>query len=203
MDLLRAPKCTDSTCKTVAFPPYRFYPDKKVHVQVTVNHMKMNDSVTVHDAVTSWTENVNTKNFTICVMQAGRSGESVNPFSTVDWLAYQGAPPKGMTGTVKIQKWWSGTKCEDVTFPKVGENSLHNCLFSQRIALFTVMCLATWPFSGSGAIKLTLLSYKPYCSSYANHAVFKAWKFVRKQSQPPFHLKARAVQTRQKDQNRL
>jgi len=118
VDLLRGPKCTDSTCRTVAFPPYRFYPDKKVHVQVTVNHMKMNDSVTVHDAVTSWTENVNTKNFTICVMQAGRSGESVNPFSTVDWLAYQGAPPKGMTGTVKMQKWWSGTKCEDVTFPK-------------------------------------------------------------------------------------
>ena len=69
-------------------------------------------------------------------MQAGRSGENSNPFATVDWLAYQGAPPKGMTGTVKMQKWWSGTKCEDVTFPKVGENQLHNCLFSQRMPLF-------------------------------------------------------------------
>jgi len=83
--------------------------------------MKQNDSVTVHDAVTSWTENINTKNFTVCVMQAGRnSGENLNPFATVDWLAYQGAPPEGMTGTITMQKWWSGTKCADVTFPKVG-----------------------------------------------------------------------------------
>jgi len=119
LDLLRVPKWTDSTCRTVIFPPYRFYPDKQVHVQVTVNHMKQNDSVTVHDAVTSWTENVNTKNFTVCVMQAGRnSGENLNPFATVDWLAYQGAPPEGMTGTISMQKWWSGTKCADVTFPK-------------------------------------------------------------------------------------
>lgn len=82
--------------------------------------MKLNDSVTVHHAVTSWTENVNTKNFTVCVMRAGRKEENLNPFATVDWLAYQGAPPEGMTGTTKMQKWWSGTKCADVTFPMVG-----------------------------------------------------------------------------------
>ena len=81
-DLLSVPKWTDSTCQTVDFPPYRFYPDKQVHIQVTVNHMKANDSVTVHDAVTSWTENVNTKNFTVCVLQAGRrSGANLNPFA--------------------------------------------------------------------------------------------------------------------------
>ena len=120
VDLLRVSKWTDSTCKTVDLPPYRFYPDKQVHVQVSVNHMKLNDSVTVHDAVTSWTERVNTENFTVCVMQTGRnSGESLNPFATVDWLAYQGAPPEGMAGTIKMQKWWSGTKCAHVAFPKV------------------------------------------------------------------------------------
>ena len=82
--------------------------------------MKLNDSVTVHDAVTSWTEGVNTQNFTVCVMQTGRnSGQNINPFATVDWLAYQGAPPEGMTGTIKMQKWWSGTKCAHVAFPKV------------------------------------------------------------------------------------
>ncbi|XP_068725173.1 uncharacterized protein [Montipora capricornis] len=123
-DLVRVPKWTDSTCETVTFPPYRFYPDKQVHVQVSVNHMTLNDSATVHDAVTSWTENVNTKNFTVCVMQAGRNKESLNPFATVDWLAYQGAPPEGMTGTIKLQKWWSGTKCADVIFPRGKFNNI-------------------------------------------------------------------------------
>ena len=119
-DLHRIPKWTDSTCQTVDFPPYRFYPEKQVHVQVAVNHMKLNDSETVHDAVTSWTESVTTKNFTVCVMQTGRNSEErFNPFATVDWLAYQGAPPNGMTGTIKMQNWWSGTKCARVAFPKV------------------------------------------------------------------------------------
>lgn len=81
--------------------------------------MKLKDSVTVHDAVTLWTENVNSKNFTVCVMKAGRSDENVNPFASVDWLAYQGAPPNGMTGVISMKKWWSGTKCSDVTFTKV------------------------------------------------------------------------------------
>ena len=162
--------------------------------------MKMNDSVTVHDAVTSWTENVNTKNFTVCVMKAGRSGESVNPFATVDWLAYQGAPPKGMTGTVKMQKWWSGTKCEDVTFPKVGESSLQNCLFSQRIALFTVMYLATWPLVDV-RLKINFVVIQTLLL-FIIMQIMQA-RFITKQSEPRFHLKDRAVQTRQKDQNRL
>ena len=81
--------------------------------------MKLNDSVTVHDAVTSWTESISANNFTVCVMQSGRKEESTNPFATIDWMAYQGAPTEGLTGTVQLQKWWSGTKCADVTFPKV------------------------------------------------------------------------------------
>ena len=53
-------------------------------------------------------------------MQSGRKTKNFNPFATVDWMAYQGAPPQGMTGEIKMQKWWSGTKCADVNFPKVG-----------------------------------------------------------------------------------
>ncbi|XP_078383861.1 uncharacterized protein LOC144666332 [Oculina patagonica] len=116
--LLRVPKWSDSSCKTVVFPPYKFYPDKEVHVQITLNHMNLNDSVTVHHAITSWTENVNTESFTVCAMQSGRNGNNFNPFATLDYMAYQGAPPEGMTGIIKIQKWWSGTNCADVTFPK-------------------------------------------------------------------------------------
>ena len=101
-------------CKTVVFPPYRFYPDKKVYVQVSVNYINLNDSVTVHHAIVSWTENVNTHNFTVCTMQAGRNGKTSSRFATVDWMAYQGAPIEGLAGTVKIQNWWSGTKCADV-----------------------------------------------------------------------------------------
>ena len=104
-ELLRVPKWSDSSCQTVAFPPYRFYPDKPVHVQITVNHMNLNDSETVHDAITSWTENINTKNFTVCAMQSGRKTKNFNPFATVDWMAYQGAPAQGMTGEIKMQKW--------------------------------------------------------------------------------------------------
>ncbi|RMX58432.1 hypothetical protein pdam_00019701 [Pocillopora damicornis] len=108
---LRVPKWSDSSCETVIFPPYRFYPEKQVHVQITVTHMNLNDSETVHDAVTSWIEDSNTENFTVCAMQSGRKSRNFNPFATVIWVAYQGAPPNGMTGIIKMQEWWSGTKC--------------------------------------------------------------------------------------------
>jgi len=104
----------------VAFPPYRFYPDKQVYVQTTVSHIRLNDSVTVHNAATSWTEKINPKNFTVCALHSGRNEDKFNPFATIDWIAYQGAPPEGLTGTIQLQKWWSGTNCADVTFPKVG-----------------------------------------------------------------------------------
>ena len=84
-----------------------------------MSHFYLNDSETVHDAVTTWTEDVNTMNFTVCAMQAGRKTKNFNPYATVDWMAYQGAPVEGMAGIVKIQKWWSGTNCANVTFPKV------------------------------------------------------------------------------------
>ena len=91
-DLLRVPKWLDSSCQTVTFPPYRFYPDKQVHVQITVNHIKLNDSVKVHDAVTAWTENISVNNFTVCALQAGRKKEK---FSLPLLPALIGLPIKG------------------------------------------------------------------------------------------------------------
>ena len=101
--------------------------------------MKLKDAVTVHDAVTSWTENINSANFTVCVMQTGRKQENINPFATIDWLAYQGAPRDGLTGKVQLQKWWSGTNCADVTFPKVGFEAFS----SQRSYFLIVSYLLT------------------------------------------------------------
>ena len=122
-ELPRVPERPDSSCKTVVFPPYRVYPDKQVHVQITLNHMSLDDSVTVHHVVTLWTENVNVHNFTVCALQTGRNEPNFNPFATFDWIAYQGAPPHGLTGMILIQEWWSGTNCEAVYFPKVGLHS--------------------------------------------------------------------------------
>ena len=63
---------------------------------------------------------MNTQNFTVCGIQSGRNGKNINRFATVDWMAYQGAPIEGLTGRIKVENWWSGTKCADVTFSKVG-----------------------------------------------------------------------------------
>jgi len=114
------------------FPPYRFYPDRKVYVQITVSHFNLNDSETVHDAVTTWIEDVNAVNFTVCAMQAGRTTKNFNPNDAVDWMAYQGSPTEGLAGVVMIQKWWSGTNCADVTFPKVGLRRLERVFSCTR-----------------------------------------------------------------------
>ena len=133
---LRVPKWSDSSCETVIFPPYRFYPEKQVHVQITVTHMNLNDSETVHDAVTSWIEDSNTENFTVCAMQSGRKSRNFNPFATIIWVAYQGAPPNGMTGIIKMQEWWSGTKCAKVTFSKVSLENVRCC-----VHVFILFCI--------------------------------------------------------------
>lgn len=53
-------------------------------------------------------------------MQSGRKRKNFNPFLTIDWLAYQGAPLRGMTGHNRMQGWWMETNCADVNFPKIG-----------------------------------------------------------------------------------
>ena len=104
VNILRVPKWSDSSCKTVVFPPYRFYPNIQVQVQITLNHMSLNDSVTVHHAITSWTESINTRNFTVCAMQSGRNGNNFNPFATIDWMAYQGVTARRNDGKYQDTK---------------------------------------------------------------------------------------------------
>ena len=61
-------------------------------------------------------------------MQSGRKSRNFNPFATIIWVAYQGAPPNGMTGIIKMQEWWSGTKCAKVTFSKVSLENVRCCV---------------------------------------------------------------------------
>ncbi|XP_028415977.1 uncharacterized protein LOC114539542 [Dendronephthya gigantea] len=103
---------SDSHCQTVQFDPLTFYPDKPVHVQISVSHV--NDTSNVHDAAVSWVENVSENNFTFCVMESGRNEGPPHGFATVEYMAYQGAPSGGLAGVESIPEWWTGTKCQRV-----------------------------------------------------------------------------------------
>ncbi|KAL9963121.1 hypothetical protein ACROYT_G032296 [Oculina patagonica] len=103
--LLRVPKWSDSSCKTVAFPPYRFYPDKQVHVQITLNHMNLNDSdkfkeapvvlVTSehlwtgkeYDAALIWTEDVTKDSFKVCLREL-QNFDGKHEDINVNWMAF-------------------------------------------------------------------------------------------------------------------
>ena len=108
-----------SHCEVIPFKPYVFYPDKKIEVQITVNHIDTSDKSYVHDAAVSWVEKISNDQFTACVMTAGFNERRSSANVTVDWLAYQGAPLGGVTGEVRISDWWTGTTCETVNFPTV------------------------------------------------------------------------------------
>ena len=106
------PRWFNSNCQTVQFDPLTFYPDKRVHVQVSVSHV--NSTTQVHDAAVSWVENVNVNNFTFCAMESGRNEGPPHGFATVEYIAYQGAPSGGLAGLLSIPEWWTGTKCQNV-----------------------------------------------------------------------------------------
>ncbi|XP_028412470.1 uncharacterized protein LOC114535298 [Dendronephthya gigantea] len=106
------PRWSDSHCQTVQFDPLTFYPEKPVHVQISVSHV--NDPSQVHDAAVSWVEDINDNNFTFCVMESGRNEGPPHGFATVEYMAYQGAPSRGLAGVVVMPEWWAGTKCQDV-----------------------------------------------------------------------------------------
>ena len=117
------PRWSDSHCQTVEFEPLTFYPDKPVHVQISVSHV--NDTAQVHDAAVAWVENVNVNNFTFCVMESGRNEGPPHGFATVEYMAYQGAPSGGLAGMVSIPEWWTGTKCQDVDISLVSMQLLN------------------------------------------------------------------------------
>lgn len=113
------PSWAEDQCQVIKFEPFIFYPDQKIYIQLTVNHINYSDSAVVHEATTPWVENVNNTQFTACVTRAGRNDYPTDSFATVDWVAYQGAPSGGVAGEELFSRWWTGTTCQTVTFPKV------------------------------------------------------------------------------------
>ena len=63
VELKRDVSWADTACELVTFPPFSFYPDKQVHVQITTNHWNSTRKNFVHEATVSWVENVNYQNF--------------------------------------------------------------------------------------------------------------------------------------------
>ena len=114
------PSWAEDQCEAIQFQPYIFYPHQKIHIQLTVNHVNYTDAAFVHEAVIPWVESVNSTQFTACVTRAGRNDYPADSFATVDWIAYQGAPPGGVAGEEKFSRWSTGTSCQTVTLPNVG-----------------------------------------------------------------------------------
>ena len=126
------PSWAEAVCEQVPLTPYVFYPDKPVHIQVSVNHVNFSDPAYVHEAVVPWVEDIRENNFTVCVTQAGRNEKkNGQTFATVDWLAYQGAPDGGVSGEMDMPIWWTGTNCRTVSLPPVSlATEIINVLYS-------------------------------------------------------------------------
>ncbi|PFX14674.1 hypothetical protein AWC38_SpisGene21153 [Stylophora pistillata] len=118
IELKRDVPWAETACELVTFPPFSFYPDKEVYVQITINYWNSTRRNFVHEATVSWVENVNYQNFRVCATAAGRNDRGTKEFATVDWMAYQGAPNGGVTGNTRIPEWWTGTKCIEISLPK-------------------------------------------------------------------------------------
>ncbi|KXJ08409.1 hypothetical protein AC249_AIPGENE11246 [Exaiptasia diaphana] len=106
-----------TVCKEMKFRPYAFYPDKQVHVHLTVNHVNTTNHNLVHDATASWVERVHYQGFTACVTTAGRGEGARATETSFDWLAYQGAPDGGVTDRTRMDEWWTGTSCKTIQLP--------------------------------------------------------------------------------------
>ncbi|KAL9961211.1 hypothetical protein ACROYT_G030114 [Oculina patagonica] len=113
-----SPSWAEDQCDVIKFEPFIFYPLKKVYVQLTVNHFNYSDATFVHEATTPWVESVNSTQFTACVTRAGRNDYPSDSFASIDWVAYQGAPPWGVAGEKIFSRWWTGTSCQTVSFPQ-------------------------------------------------------------------------------------
>ena len=114
-----SPLWAEDQCAVIKFEPFIFYPLKKIYVQLTVNHFNYSNARLVHEATTPWVESVNSTQFTACVTRAGRNDYPADSFATIDWIAYQGAPPWGVAGEEMFSRWWTGTSCQTVSLPKV------------------------------------------------------------------------------------
>ena len=110
---------SESHCEVVSLQPYAFYPDKPIHVQLTVNYNNASIQAHVHDATVTWSEKANPDNFTVCISKTGRNDQPTNDVASVDWIAYQGSPNGAVVGKERITQWWTGTKCTTLSFPSV------------------------------------------------------------------------------------
>ncbi len=120
------PSWAEDQCEVIKFEPFKFYPHKKIYIQLTVNHVNYSDATFVHEATTPWVESVNSTQFTACVTRAGRNDYPSDSFATIDWVAYQGAPSGGVAGEEMFSRWWTGTSCRTVTLPKVRQMFGHH-----------------------------------------------------------------------------
>ena len=57
----------------------------------------------------------------MCATQAGRNDRPSKTLATIDWMAYQGAPPGGVSDRVRIPDWWTGSTCRTINLPQVTE----------------------------------------------------------------------------------
>ena len=121
------PSWAEDQCETIQFQPFIFYPDNKIFILLSVNHVNYSDPAYVHEATAPWVERVNSTQFTACVTRAGRNDYPSDSFASIDWIAYQGAPSGGVTGEETFSRWWTGTSCRTVTLPSV---SLRVCCLS-------------------------------------------------------------------------
>ena len=88
-----------------------------------------------------WVEDIRENNFTVCVTQAGRNEkENGQELATVDWLAYQGAPDGGVSGSLDMPTWWTGTSCRAVSLSSVSLADL-NKPFKIVFTLLVFICL--------------------------------------------------------------
>ena len=65
VSLTRHVSWAETACEEINFPPFSFYRDKEVHVQITTNHWNISRNNYVHDVTVSWVENVNHENFKV------------------------------------------------------------------------------------------------------------------------------------------
>ena len=65
VSLTRHVSWAETACEEINFPPFSFYPDQEVYVQITTNHWNISKKNHVHDATVSWVENVNHENFKV------------------------------------------------------------------------------------------------------------------------------------------
>ncbi|KAK3740263.1 hypothetical protein QZH41_017827, partial [Actinostola sp. cb2023] len=108
-------------CKTVNFSSPNFLPNRKVHIQASVNYNHASPNATyIHDAAVAWTEKITTSNFIVCALKTGRNDRATpdNGRTFVDYIAYQGAPLGAVAGEEVINKWWDGTTCKKVSLPE-------------------------------------------------------------------------------------